>query len=288
GNGVLLHAELGHAEAVDDVLASQLHDDRLVRRQIELIDRRDVVLPGWIGAIESQRVRLQVEQLDVGVAEFPVRAGVVDVPGERLAGDLNHQRLALRGPAIDPRGPDGDREAEQEDHLDAEHADFDDARRVRLDCGVVRYRLPRPPETDQDVGEKRGPPDEQDRHEHVRPADQAVDLRALSRRELGKSEPASPVHDVLGAFWSSDHSSSSSSPTMRCPRLGRYTKTPTTAPPPATTPPTTTSPPICLALTIVFSSAQTHVGRAGTLDPPPATTKTAVVRSCLNRRIVRV
>ena len=72
GNGVLLHAELGHAEAVDDVLASQLDDDRLVHRQVELIERRDVVLGGRIRAVEAERIRLHVDQLDVGPAELPV------------------------------------------------------------------------------------------------------------------------------------------------------------------------------------------------------------------------
>src|SRR5688572_13649534 len=43
GDRVLLHAKLGHAEGVDDVLAPELHDDRLVDRQIQLIERGDVV-----------------------------------------------------------------------------------------------------------------------------------------------------------------------------------------------------------------------------------------------------
>src|SRR3954468_18492534 len=38
GNGVLLHPELRHAEAVDDVLAPEPDDDWLVHRQIELVD----------------------------------------------------------------------------------------------------------------------------------------------------------------------------------------------------------------------------------------------------------
>ena len=104
-DGVLLHAKLGHAEAVDDVLAPEPHDDRLVHGQIELIDRRDVVLRGRIGAIESQGIRLEVEQLDVRAAEYPVGAGIVDVPGELLAGDLNDQRFALRRQVVDPARP---------------------------------------------------------------------------------------------------------------------------------------------------------------------------------------
>src|SRR4029079_1079437 len=46
GHGVLLYAELRHAEAVDDILASQLHDDRLVDRQGKLIYRGEGVFWG--------------------------------------------------------------------------------------------------------------------------------------------------------------------------------------------------------------------------------------------------
>src|SRR5262245_52045858 len=75
GDGVLLHSKLWHAEAVDDVLAPEPHDDRPVHGQIELIDGRDVVLGGGIGTIEAQRVRLEVEQLDVRATEYTVEIG---------------------------------------------------------------------------------------------------------------------------------------------------------------------------------------------------------------------
>ena len=104
---VLLHAKLGHAEAVDDVLAPEPHDDRPVDGYIELIERRDVVFRGGIVAIESERVRLQIEQLEVRAAEYPVGARIVDVPGELLAGDLNGQRFTSGRHVADPRGPSG-------------------------------------------------------------------------------------------------------------------------------------------------------------------------------------
>ena len=69
-------------------------------------------------------IRLGVEQLDVRAAEHPVRAGIVDVPGELLGGDLNDERLALRGHAIDPGGPERDGEPEQQNRLHHGHADF--------------------------------------------------------------------------------------------------------------------------------------------------------------------
>ena len=157
GDGVLLHAKLGHAEAVDDVLAPEPHDDRPVHGQIELIDRRDVVLRGRIVAIESEGVRLQVEQLDVGAAEYPVGAGIVDVPGELLAGHLNDQRFVLRRQAIDPRGPQRDRESDQENGFDDGHADLEIRRSVRRDPLVVRHRVPRLPEPHDGVEEERLP-----------------------------------------------------------------------------------------------------------------------------------
>ena len=218
-DGVLLHAELWHAEAVNHVLAAQPHDDRLVHGQVELIERRDVVFRGRIGAVEPKRVRLEVEQLDVRAAEYPVVAGVVDVPRELLAGDLHEQRVALRGNVIDPRGPERDREREQEDHLNDQHGSLEVAGRVRRGSVVIGDGMPRTPEPDQAVGEEPAPPDEEDEHEDVRPADQAVNLAAVSRRERRESEPFS--HGYLDTLWSSDHSESSSMSAMRFARLRR-------------------------------------------------------------------
>jgi hypothetical protein len=96
---------------------------------------------------------------------------------------------------VDPRGPEGNRESDQQNRFDHRDADFEVARRVRLDSGVVRHGMPRAAETNKTVGEEPSPPDEQDEHEHVRPADQAVDLLAVSRGERRESHPLS--HDVL-------------------------------------------------------------------------------------------
>src|SRR5262249_26492062 len=50
-NRILLHTHFRHVEAVDDVLAPQFHDDRAVRRQIELVDGRHVILGVRVGAV---------------------------------------------------------------------------------------------------------------------------------------------------------------------------------------------------------------------------------------------
>ena len=94
GNRVLLHAHLVQAEAVDDVLARQVHEHRPVDRQVQLIDRRDVVLRVRVAAIEAERI-VGGHQLDVGPAELAVRPGIVDVPRELLADDADDHRLAL-------------------------------------------------------------------------------------------------------------------------------------------------------------------------------------------------
>ena len=67
GDGVLLHAHLVSAEAVDHVLAEQMDDRRLVDRQVELVDRGDVVLArrgrcgrGRAGSLRGRLVRSSV------------------------------------------------------------------------------------------------------------------------------------------------------------------------------------------------------------------------------------
>ena len=62
--------------------------------QVHLVQRRDVVFCRRVVSIEPERVGLQVEQLEIGTSELSVGAGIVDVPRELLARDLDDQRLA--------------------------------------------------------------------------------------------------------------------------------------------------------------------------------------------------
>ena len=62
--------------------------------QVQLVDRRDVVLRVRIGAIETERV-VGRDQLDVGPPEPAVGAGIVDVPRELLGDDAHDDRFAL-------------------------------------------------------------------------------------------------------------------------------------------------------------------------------------------------
>ncbi len=68
---ILLDPELRQEEGVDHVLGGQGHDHRLSDREVELVERHDVV----------------------GRVELAVGAGVADVPGELLALDVDLQRV---------------------------------------------------------------------------------------------------------------------------------------------------------------------------------------------------
>ena len=91
GNRVLLHAHRRHAEAVNDVLARELDDDRPVDRHVQLVLHDDVVASagrvrsrpsGFVGDSRATRRRR---------AELAVRAGIVHVPDELLGDDPHDQ-----------------------------------------------------------------------------------------------------------------------------------------------------------------------------------------------------
>ena len=86
-------------EAVDDVLARQVHEHRPVDRQIQLVDRRDVVLRVRIGAIEAERI-VGGHQLDVGPAELAVAAR--DSGCSRRTARRPRGRRPLRSPTETP------------------------------------------------------------------------------------------------------------------------------------------------------------------------------------------
>ena len=171
-----------------------------------------------IKLIDTQSNPLGVDHLDVGLAELPVMPRVADVPRELLGGHVHDQGLAFRRDVIDSGGPERDREGEEQHELDDEDGAFEIAGGMRLDAVVVGDRMARLAEPEQDVGEERAPPDEQDEHEDVRPADQVVDCTAVRRCQRRESEPLS--HD-RETFWSFDHSLSRSASAICFARLRR-------------------------------------------------------------------
>ena len=166
---------------MDDVEAGQVHDDRLVDRQVELVDGVDVVGPGGVAAVQADRVG-RGDQARVAAPERAVGAGVDGVPFELLRDDVHHRRALLRRERVDAHRPRGDGEEQQDDGFDDGHADFEVARRVALDAGVVGLGIRRGAEANQRVDEERPPADEQHGHEPVDDDDDPVDLRRVRRR----------------------------------------------------------------------------------------------------------
>ncbi len=195
---------------MDHVLAGQVDDRRPVHRQVQLVDRRDVVLGRLVAAVEPDRVGLLVHQTRIGIAEHTVGAGVPDVPGELLCDDADDHGVALGGEFVDPIGPQRDREADQQDHLGDGDADLRVLARAALGALVVRLRVLTLPETGHCVDEVSTPPDEQDQHQHVDPIDHAIDPRRMSRRTGRKKQ----VH----------HGSGNSLLAASMARRRRYTK----------------------------------------------------------------
>ena len=76
-----------------------MHQHRAIDRNVQLVDRGDVVLRRRVAAIEPERI-VGAHQLDVGPAELAVGAGIVNVPGELLGDDANDHRLALGGKSV--------------------------------------------------------------------------------------------------------------------------------------------------------------------------------------------
>ena len=187
---------------MDHVLAVQINDHRLAHRQVELVDRGDVVFRGGIAAVEAQRVALDVDLVDRGAAKDAIRAGIVDVPGELLADQTDPDRVLLRRKLRDALRPQRDREPDQQDRLDERHGYLDPGRGMAGHAGVAGHRVLRAAEAPESDDEEEDPADEQNRHQHVHPVEGAVDPGAVRRGVQGKP----PFHHVEELRWNWDHS----------------------------------------------------------------------------------
>ena len=131
GNRVLLHAHLEQAEAVDDVLARQMHEHRTIDRQIQLVDRRDVVLRVRIACDRGRADCRRSPSLMSVRPKRAVRPGIVDVPRELLADDANDDRFALGRKRLRRASPTPEsRRTTSSTHLDDGDGDFGALREI--------------------------------------------------------------------------------------------------------------------------------------------------------------
>ena len=180
-NGVLLHAHLVQPEAVDDVHAREVHEHGAIHGQIELVDRRDVVLRGRIGTIQSERI-VGAHQFDIGAAELAVRAGILDVPGELRADHADHDGFVLGGERLHTYGPRGNRVADEQDDFDDGDGDFSGLGEFAFRARVAGAGVRAAPEAEEHEHEKRAPADEHDEHQPVDEDRHLVDFGSVRRR----------------------------------------------------------------------------------------------------------
>ena len=119
-DGVLLDAELGDGEAVNDVLRVDAEVDFAVDGEDELAGD-EVVAAGGVGGVEAEGVACAGgDEAGIGAAEASVGTGVVEVPGELHAGDADLERggvgagVAGGGPeALGAEGEAGEEEGDE-------------------------------------------------------------------------------------------------------------------------------------------------------------------------------
>src|SRR5262249_19611800 len=100
-----------------------------------------------------------------------------------LRDDLNDGRILVLGEFVDRPAPERDRDEQQQDGFHAGDREFDVARGVAFDAGVIGFGIARAVEAEEDEREVRDPADEQRDHQPVNVNDQVVHALAVFRRE---------------------------------------------------------------------------------------------------------
>src|ERR1044071_4674555 len=88
GNRVLRDAHGNHFEGMDDVLGTDVNDDRLVDHDMYLCLRLNIVLAVGIVGNNTEKV-VVLYQLHVLFAKHPIFTGITNVPIELLSDDLD-------------------------------------------------------------------------------------------------------------------------------------------------------------------------------------------------------
>ncbi len=124
GNCVLAGAHGHNLEGMNHVLGTDVGDDRFVDRDVDIVERLDVVFAIRVGRVNAKDVAVR-DVFHVLFAEHAVGAGVTDVPGELLAHDIDDGRVLGVGKLIHSLSPNRDGHANEENGLGNDNAQFD-------------------------------------------------------------------------------------------------------------------------------------------------------------------
>ena len=125
GDRVLLDAHRNDRVVVDDVLAADIEDGGTVHGDFE--NRAGEIVPCVrVFEVDAEIVGAGDEG-GVDAAKFAIVAGVVVGPAELPADDAGADRIEVLDflPAVGAFGPEREGEAEEENCLDDDHADFE-------------------------------------------------------------------------------------------------------------------------------------------------------------------
>src|ERR1019366_10684267 len=129
GYRVLTGAHGHNLEGMDHVLGTDIDDDGLVDRDVNFVERLDVVLAVRVGRVNTEDIAVR-NIFHVLLAENTVRAGVADVPGELLAHHVDDGGVLRVGELVHSLGPNWDGHADQENGLGNDNAEFNVAGRM--------------------------------------------------------------------------------------------------------------------------------------------------------------
>ena len=178
-DGVLLYAHRDDRVVVDDVLAADVEDGGAADRDFEN-GTGEIVPCVRVFEVDAEIVGAGNEA-GVDAAEFAVIAGVMVGPAELPADDAGADGVEVLDflPAVGALGPERERETEEKDGLDDDHADFKVGREVAFDAMVGGSRVVAVPEAHDAVEEEKRPADEECEHEPVDHVDHVVDFASM-------------------------------------------------------------------------------------------------------------
>src|SRR5438270_6935014 len=103
----------------------------------------------------------------------------MEIPVKLLPDGVDEHRVFRLGEVVDVFAPERNREADEQHNVDENNGKLEVSRNRARDALVVRAWIATLVKTNQDVGEKREPADEERGHEPMRELDDVIDLVAM-------------------------------------------------------------------------------------------------------------